>query len=256
MIRMEGLSVRIGRKPILEDISLDFEPGTVTVLLGPNGSGKTTLLRAALGLIPSSGGRILIDGIPLDKLSRREIAGKAAFLPQSRPQASIQALRMVLHGRFPYLSYPRRYSREDLETARAAMDAVGCRRFEEVNIQNLSGGERQSVYLAMALAQQTETILMDEPTTYLDVRHQLRIMAMARELAAEGKAVVMVLHDIALALRCADQAAVLENGHLVMAGTPAFVYDSGVLDRVFGVCVRRLETPDGPQYYCAEKEGC
>ena len=85
MIRMEGLSVRIGRKPILEDISLDFEPGTVTVLLGPNGSGKTTLLRAALGLIPSSGGRILIDGIPLDKLSRREIAGKAAFLPQSRP---------------------------------------------------------------------------------------------------------------------------------------------------------------------------
>ena len=254
MIQLKDLTAGYGGKPIVDHVTLDFLPGQVLALLGPNGSGKSTLLKAALGLLPAMGGQVLCDGADLTSLSRRQIAQKAAFLAQSRPQSSILALRMVLHGRFPYLSYPRRYSKEDYAIARRAMDAAGVRPYENTNVSRLSGGQRQGVYLAMALAQDTDTILMDEPTTYLDIHRQLQVMDTARALAEQGKAVVLVLHDIPLALRGADQIALLEGGHLVCCGTPEQVYGSGALDRVFGVAVHRTETPHGPQYYCTEKE--
>ena len=117
-------------------------------------------------------------------------------------------------------------------------------------LTQLSGGQRQKVYLAMALAQDTQTILMDEPTTYLDVRHQLEVMDMARQLAGQGKAVVLVLHDLCLAMRCADRIAVLSDGCILRSGAPEEVYDSGVLDQVMGVRLCRAETGDGWQYYC------
>ena len=254
MIQLKDLTAGYGGRPAVENVTLDFLPGQVLALLGPNGSGKSTLLKAALGLLPLTGGQVLYDGADMAGLPRRQIARKAAFLAQSRPQSSILALRMVLHGRFPYLSYPRRYSREDYAIARRAMDATGTRPYENTNVNRLSGGQRQGVYLAMALAQNTETILMDEPTTYLDIRRQLQIMDTARALADSGKAVVLVLHDIPLALRGADRVAVLDGGRLVCCGTPAEVYGGGALDRVFGVAVHRVDTPHGPQYYCTEKE--
>ncbi|MDY3281741.1 ABC transporter ATP-binding protein [Dysosmobacter sp.] len=254
MIQLKDLSAGYGSKPIVDRVTLDFLPGQVLVLLGPNGSGKSTLLKAALGLLPAMGGQVLFDGAAMASLTRRQIARKAAFLSQSRPQSSILALRMVLHGRFPYLSYPRRYSREDYAIARRAMDAAGVRAYENTNVSRLSGGQRQGVYLAMALAQDTETILMDEPTTYLDIHRQLQVMDTARALAGQGKAVVLVLHDIPLALRGADRIALLESGRLACCGTPEEVYAGGALDRVFGVAVHRVDTPHGPQYYCTEKE--
>ena len=200
------------------------------------------------------GGQVLYDGADMTSLSHRQIAQKAAFLTQNRPLSSILGLRMVLHGRFPYLSYPRRYSKADYAIARQAMDATGTRPYENTNISKLSDGQRQGIYLAMALAQKTETILMDEPTTYLDIRRQLEFVQTARTLAREGKAVVLVLHDIPMALRSADRIAVLSGGKLLCCDTPEAVYADGTLDEVFGVSVHRMDTPHGPQYYCVAKE--
>ena len=153
-----------------------------------------------------------------------------------------------------YLSYPRYYGREDYEAARSAMDTTGSRQHENTNITQLSGGQRQGVYLAMALAQDTRTIFMDEPTTYLDISHQFRLMETARSLAREGKAVVLVLHDISLALREADVIAVFQDGRLLCCDTPDIVYQKGVMEEVFGVGIHRMETPHGIQYYCTPKE--
>ena len=161
---------------------------------------------------------------------------------------------MVLHGRFPYLGYPRKYRPEDYVAAEQALRAVDALDLAGLDVQTLSGGQRQRVYLAMALAQDTETIFMDEPTTYLDVRHQLEVMAVSRRLADMGRAVVLVLHDLSLALREADRLAVLSEGTLRQLGTPEEVFGSGELDRAFGVAVLRVRTENGWLYYCREKQ--
>lgn len=249
MIELRHLRAGYPGRTVLEDISLTLRPGKVLALLGPNGCGKSTLLRTALGLLPREGGEILFDGAPIESLSPRRIAQRAAYLPQSRTAPNITALRMVLHGRFPYLSYPRRYRKEDFVLARRALEWAGAADLAEEFLPALSGGQRQRVYLAMALAQDTEMILMDEPTAFLDVRRQLEVMSTARRLASEGRGVALVLHDLCLALREADEAAVLSQGRLAAIGPPEEIYRSGVLDRVFGVTLRRFETECGWQYY-------
>lgn len=212
MIETRGLRAGYRGRDVLHDINVSFPPGCVTVLLGPNGCGKSTLLRTVLGLQPAAAGEVLVDGTPLGELSPGELARRAAYLPQSRGVPNISALRMVLHGRFPYLSYPRRYRPEDYRVARQALGLAGAGELEDRLLPELSGGQRQRVYLAMALAQETQTVLMDEPTTFLDVGRQLEVMAAARRLAQEGRAVVMVLHDLPLALRGVDDAALLSGG--------------------------------------------
>ena len=254
MIQLNNLSAGYFGNPVIQKITMEFTPEKVTVLLGPNGSGKSTLLKAALGLLPLMSGEVLYDGVDIRQLRRRQIAQKAAFLTQSRNTPSIQALRMVLHGRFPYLTYPRYYGRQDYAIARSAMDATGSRQHEAANVSQLSGGQRQNVYLAMTLAQDTLTVFMDEPTTYLDISHQFQMMQTAHSLAREGKAVVLVLHDISLALREADCIAIFQNGRLLCFDTPDSVYQKGILEQVFGVGVHRVDTPHGTQYYCTQKE--
>ena len=250
MIEVKDLCAGYRGENVLRGVSLSFRPGEVLALLGPNGCGKSTLLKAALGLIGKTGGEVLLGGVPLERLSRREIARQAAFLTQSRSTPVITALRMVLHGRFPYLAYPRRYGREDYAIARGALARVGAAQHADRNVGELSGGQQQGVYLAMALAQQTQTILMDEPTTYLDIAHQLSVMETARALAREGRAVVLVLHDIPLALRMADRIAVLQDGRLFACGTPEEIEKSRVIDVVFHVALHAADTPHGRQYYC------
>ncbi len=254
MIQVKNLSAGYAGKTIINDVTLDFVPGEVLVLLGPNGSGKTTLLKAALGLIPYSDGAVLYDGVEIGKMQRKQIAQKAALLSQSRNVPSIQAFRMVLHGRFPYLSYPRRYKEEDKRIAHKAMLETGSSDYETRNVSELSGGQRQGVYLAMALAQDTETIFMDEPTTYLDISHQLQSMQTARKLAREGKAVVLVLHDLTLALSNADRVAVFESGKMLCCDTPECVFKSGMLNKVFQVDVHSIDIPSGKHYYCTMQE--
>ncbi len=250
MIELENVSAGYGDKIVLNHITMSFPQGKITVLLGPNGCGKSTLLKTALGLLPASAGQIRYDGQEISGLSARDIAQKAAYLCQSRNVPNITAGRMVLHGRFPYLSYPRRYSRMDRDIVQTALEKTGSLELRDRQMNELSGGQRQKIYVSMALAQQAQTIFMDEPTTYLDVRHQLETMQIARELAQDGAAVVLVLHDLSLALRFADQIAVLKQGELVKIGTPEEIFDSGVLDQVFDVQVCRVPTHNGWHYYC------
>lgn len=250
MIEVRELRAGYRGEDVLRGVTLAFRPGEVLSLLGPNGCGKSTLLKAALGLMGRTGGEVCYDGVLVEKLSRREIAQKAAFLTQSRHTPVITALAMVLHGRFPYLSYPRRYGKADYAIARGALARVGAAQHEGKIVSELSGGERQGVYLAMALAQQTQTVFMDEPTTYLDIAHQLALMETARALAREGRAVVLVMHDIPLALRMADRVAVMQDGRVAACGTPEEIEKSRVIDRVFGVVLRAADTPDGRQFYC------
>ena len=252
MIELRHLSAGYRGTPVLEDVTLTFPTGCVTVLLGPNGCGKTTLLKTALGLLPPLSGEVLYGGVPLSSLSPAQAARQAAYMAQSRNIPTITARSMVLHGRFPYLSFPRRYRKEDFEAADRALSAADALALAERPMQELSGGQRQKVYLAMALAQETESVFMDEPTTWLDVRHQLEVMRTARALAENGRAVVLVSHNLCQSLRVAGRVALLAEGRLQQLSAPEALYESGALDRAFGVRVRRVETEGGWQYYCEE----
>ncbi len=249
MIELINVCAGYDGEEILHGIHLKLESGKVTALVGPNGCGKSTLLKALIRLNPHSSGTINVCGKEIREYSSTELAKKIAYLPQSRNVPDITALRMVLHGRFPYLKYPRRYRKEDFETAREAMEWVGIRHLAEQNVNRLSGGNQQKVYIAMALAQDTPVILMDEPTTYLDIAHQLRLMELARELAKQGKAVVLVLHDLAMAMQTADQLAVLSEGNLMHYGTAEEVFESGILNEVFGVKICRTMVNGSWRYY-------
>ena len=243
-MELREVTAGYGGADVVKGISLRFQPGEVTVLAGPNGCGKSTLLRAAARLLPLSGGQVLVDGADTAGWSSRTFARQAALLPQSRPMPEITVEALVLHGRFPYLGYPR-----------SAMERAGVLELAERNVARLSGGQRQKVYLAMALAQDTPVLLLDEPTTFLDIGCQLELARLMRETAAEGKAVVMVLHDLNLALGCAHRVAVMEEGRLRAWGTPAEIYAGGALEQVFGVKVHRTELEDGTEQYLFTRRG-
>ena len=158
---------------------------------------------------------------------------------------------MVLHGRFPYLGWPRRYTPEDRKIVRESMEKTGCLELEKRMMTDLSGGERQKVYLAMALAQDTRTIFMDEPTTYLDPAHQLAVMESVKKLREEGKTVVMVLHDLPLAFENADCILVMEDGKLRKEGIPEEIHRSGIIEKVFKVGLER----SGKHYHIEAVQG-
>lgn len=250
MIELRNLSAGYPGQEVLRNVNLTLNPGQVTVLLGPNGCGKSTLLKTTCGLLAKTGGDILLDGQPLEQYSARQAAQKIAYLPQSRTVPNITARRMVLHGRFPHLSYPRRYRPEDYQAAQQALEWMDAVEFADRPMLELSGGQRQKVYLAMALAQDTQTILMDEPTTYLDIRHQMETMALCRRLTQQGKSVVLVLHDLALAMESADEVVLLHEGTIRQAGTPEELVASGVLEEAMGIVLHRVETENGWRYVC------
>ena len=249
MIELQHVSAGYGAQDVVRDVSFAAPNGQLTALIGPNGSGKTTLLRAMTRTLPCRSGNILLDDRSIASYGRKEFARTAAFMPQSRPVPGITVRALVAHGRFPYLGFSRRMTAQDTAAVEQAMRRTGTLDWANRDVRALSGGERQRVYLAMALAQDTETVLMYEPTTYLDVRHQLEVMALARRLAAQGKAVVLVLHDLCLALQTADELAVLAKGRLQQTGTPEEIFESGILDRVMDVELRRLMTDNGWRYY-------
>lgn len=237
MIEVHSLAIGY-RRPILENLSLLFPPGRVTALLGPNGCGKSTLLKTMGGLMRPLEGRVLLDGLDLQDISPRERARRLSYLPQSRAAPAIPALSLALHGRFPHLNAPRRYRPEDWQIAREALAQVGMAALCDRDLPSLSGGQRQKVYLAMVLAQQTPVVLLDEPTTYLDVCCQLETWRLCRSMAENGKTVVAATHDLHQAIRYADQLLVL--GDSPQMGTPEEILDSGVLERVFSVRITRF----------------
>ncbi len=253
MIELRHITAGYGRKPVLSDVSLELLSGQVTVLVGPNGCGKSTLLRLAARQLFPEQGMVCLDGVDVALLAPKEFARRVALLPQSRSTPEISVKSLVLHGRFPYLGYPRRYSVKDRQVAQSAMERTGIAHLQHAMVSQLSGGQRQKAYLAMVVAQDPAYLLLDEPTTYLDINHQLELLSLAKSLAREGKGVVMVLHDLDLALACADQVAVMDQGTILQVGTPEEIYKCGVLDRVFHVVTHRVVMEDGQVRYLFSK---
>ena len=249
MVEVKNISVAYSDRNVLRNVSLSIKKGEVLALVGPNGCGKSTLLRTILGYLPVSEGEIRINGNLIQNLSPKEVAHTIAYLPQNRPIPNITAERMILHGRFPYLGYPRHYRRVDYDVVKWALQRTSSEQLSHRMISELSGGERQRIYCSMALAQSTPIIFMDEPTTYLDISHQIEMMRLIRELAEEGKTVVVVLHDLSLAMRYADRVALLSDGQLIACETPDLLYADPILEHTFGVRLCRISAEDGWRYY-------
>lgn len=248
MLELRNFSTGYSGIPVLSHVSITFPKEMVTIVAGPNGCGKSTLLKAMAGILPSSG-EILLDGEDLNRLSSRERAQRVAFLPQNRQVPDISVERLVLHGRFPYLSYPRQYREADHEAARAAIETMQLSGLAQRPLASLSGGQQQRAYLAMALAQDTSAVLLDEPTSFLDIAHQLQLMDLAKELAAKGKTVVLVLHDLTLALEHGHHLVLMNRGQVVSQGTPEAVFQSGTLADVFGVGLGRTKAGETWKYF-------
>jgi len=254
MIEMQNVTAGYGKQTVLHGVSAVFAKGVLTGVVGPNGSGKSTILKAITGILTGTDGSIHIDSIPLGKMHRKGIARRIAWLPQGKDTPDMTVGQLVLHGRFPYISYPGRYTAKDREIADSAMEKVGIRDLSRTPLAKLSGGMRQNAYIAMALAQDTDYILLDEPTTYLDIRHQMTLMQTLRELTAMGKGIVAVMHDLPMAMTVSDRIIVVENGRVVGQDVPEAVFESGILDRIFGITLCRT-ADNGYGYRYLQKNG-
>ena len=249
MIRCENLSAGYGEETVIHDISWEAAGGRLTAIVGPNGSGKSTLLKSVIGQTSVERGGVYLEGKPLKQWKHKEMAKQIAYLPQSRNDANLSVFRMVLHGRFPYLAFPRRYTQKDEEAVVRELKRMGISELREKPVPELSGGEKQRAYLAMALVQGAPILLLDEPTTYLDLSAQMELMEILRQLVAEGKTVIAVLHDLNHALQYADEMVLLENGGLKQCGTSKEILQSGVLEDVFRVRIHILQDQYGKEYY-------
>lgn len=248
MIELRDLSAGYGGQAVIRGITADFAPGEVVGIIGPNGAGKSTLLKAIRGMIPSMGGEVCLDGANIAAMHRVELARLAAYLPQTRRCPDMTVEQTVLHGRFPHLRYPHTYRDTDRHIARSAMEKMDILALAERPLSTLSGGMRQKVYIAMALAQDTPYILFDEPTVHLDITYQLALMRMMRTLAGEGRGIIAVMHDLPMAMTFSDRILVMRDGEAVCMGQPEEICRGDVIPRVFGVTVVR--SPDGGQYCC------
>ena len=245
MIELKGLHASYDGAEVLHGIDARFPKGQISVLCGPNGCGKSTTVKALLRLVPEARGEISIDGTELSRFSQKELAQRVAYVPQSRNVPDITVYRLVMHGRFPYLSYPRRYRKEDHAHVRAALASMKLEDLAQRKLESLSGGQRQKAYMAMALAQDTDVIVLDEPTNFLDIRNQYELLSNVRALTGMGKTVVMILHDFELILHCADHVVLLGEGRVRAAGSAREVLGSEALRETFGVTPCFYETPDG-----------
>lgn len=245
-LEAERLDFAYGGRRVVRDVSLALAAGEVIGIIGPNGSGKTTLVRLLSGVLVPQAGMVRLGGAPLTALGRREIARRIAVLPQApRLDFPFTALEAVLMGRAPHRSGLGLPGRHDVEVARWAMTLVDVAGLASRPVDALSGGERQRVFLARALAQEPGVLLLDEPTAHLDLRHQVGILGVARDLARErGLAVASVLHDLNMAARWCDRLVLLAAGTVVAAGSPGDVLVPERLAAAFGIGVTVHE--DGP----------
>lgn len=245
-LAFDDVAVRVGGRPVLEGVSLALAPGEVVGLAGSNGAGKTTLFRAASRILVPERGQIAVAGEPLASLSRRALARALAVVPQDVGMAfPFRAGEVVLMGRAPHVGGLGFESPDDVAAATQAMERLGIAALADRSMLELSGGERQLVLVARALAQDPQVLLLDEPTAHLDLRHRTAVFEEVRRFAEAGGAALAVTHDLTLAARVCDRVALLAGGRVTAQGTPEAVLTPERLREVFGIEASVLTAPDG-----------
>lgn len=245
MLEVRDLAVSYGHTRIIDGLDLDVPPGGVTTVIGPNGCGKSTMLCAVAGLIPRERGTVTVGGEDTARMKRRELALKLAVLPQTPIAPEGLTVRdLVSRGRHPHQTWLRQVSPQDRAAVDEVMERTRVTQFADRPLERLSGGQRQRAWIAMVLAQDTPLVILDEPTTYLDLSHSLEVLALVRQLAEDtGRTVVMVLHDLNLAARFSDRLVVMRGGKVQAAGAPAEVLTEPLLSRVFDLSALVTEDP-------------
>jgi len=236
-------------EPVIDGESIAAEPGAVTALVGPNGSGKSTLLKGLADQIAPDDGSVLLDGRDVQSMDAKPLAKRLGLLSQERTSPeSITVEDLVYHGRYPHRGFFERTTEEDARAVERAIDLTGCGHLRDREVGSLSGGQRQLAWIAMALAQDTDVLLLDEPTTFLDLHHQMEVMEVIETLRDESDVtVVVVLHDIEQAARLADRVVALKGGEVRARGPPEEVVTEDLLSEVFRVDADVVDTDRGPR---------
>ncbi|MFR4771719.1 MAG: ABC transporter ATP-binding protein [Streptococcus salivarius] len=244
-ISAEHISVAYEDKVILKDLSLDLLDGNITTIIGSNGCGKSTLLKALTRIQAIKSGQILIDGETIAKLSTKEVAKKIALLPQVlEATEGISVYELVSYGRFPHQKYLGNLTSFDRDKIHCAMEVTRVTPYANLDVDSLSGGQRQRVWIAMALAQDTDTIFLDEPTTYLDMNHQLEILELLYRLNQENhKTIIMVLHDLNLAARFSDCLVAMKDGEIKYQGSAEEIMTDAILKDIFHIKAQIVTDP-------------
>lgn len=248
MIEVKNVSFSYGKTPAVKDVTLDLLPGRFYAIVGPNGSGKTTLLKLLARLSQPQTGLLTLDGKPYPDHGRKEFARLLALLPQGRNVPNMRVYDLVACARFPYLDLSRNLAETDHAAVRSALQATNTEVFAGKHLKTLSGGQRQRVYMAMLRAQETPYVLLDEPTTHLDIAAKLQTIQLLREMTGSGKCVAAVLHELDLALKYADEIIVMDQGTVLSQAGPIETAASGILETAFGIRCRSLALDSGVEY--------
>lgn len=245
--RLHASHLKLGydNKIIADDLSVAIPDGAFTVIVGPNACGKSTLLRALCRLLKPSAGEVMLDGKNISSFATKALARELGLLPQtSIAPDSITVADLVSRGRYPHQSLLKQWTQADKQAVEAAIAATNVGQLADRSVDELSGGQRQRVWVAMALAQQTPLLLLDEPTTYLDIAHQIELLDLFRQLNREhGQTLIAVLHDLNHACRYADHIIAMRDGKIVAEGKPAEIITAELVERVFGMPCMIIDDP-------------
>ena len=245
-LRADTVRLGYGGRDVVDGVTLDVPTGAVTAVVGPNGCGKSTLLRGLGRLLAPTGGSVLLDGREIGALGTREVARRVGLLPQQPVvPAGVSVLELVERGRHPHHGLLGGWTRADERAVASALERTDLVHLAAEPVESLSGGQRQRVWLALVLAQEVPVLLLDEPTSFLDIAHQLDVLDLVRGLTDDtGTTVVMVLHDLGMAARYADHLVAMRDGRVVAEGRPEEVVTPAVVEEVFGVRAAVLADPD------------
>ena len=252
VLRADTVSIGYGQRIVVEDLSLELMKGGITALVGPNGSGKSTLLKTLARLLKPSKGDVYLNGTAISRISPSAVAQEIAVLPQGPvAPAGLTVGELVEQGRYPHAGPLKMLRKQDYSAISEAMRLTGMEDFANRSLDSLSGGERQRAWIALALAQETPVLLLDEPTTFLDIGHQLEVLELVEQLNRDkGMTVVLVLHDLNHAARYASRMVALKDGEIVADGPPSEVLTPELLDFLFGVHAHIISDPETGKPVC------